>query len=127
MATDTTERAGDSGASEESNDSNDSEPSEGSRDPEPTSVAAALESLVIPEDADDAEAAAIAAAVGAHLRDGELAAVAAAAEATEAGWDGDGKRWSFAGRVDRLSGRTVRVPASAPTDPWTAAGRADRF
>lgn len=91
-----------------------------------TAVRALPDGLSIPDDADDAEAAAIAAAVAAHLRDGELAA-AAAAEASGDGWDDDGKRWSFAGRVARLSGRSVRVPASAPTDPWTAAGRAERF
>ena len=84
---------------------------------------APLDRLSIPDDADDAEAAAIAAAVAAHLRDGELAAAAAADD--DGGWVG--KRWSFAGRVDRLHGRAVRVPIHAPTDPWTAAGRADRF
>ena len=87
-------------------------------------VAAVLDGLTVPDDADDAEAAAIAAAVAAHLRDGELAAAAAATD-EETGWEG--KRWAFADRVDRLTGRTVRVPAGAPTDPWTAAGRADRF
>jgi hypothetical protein len=96
------------------------------RSSDDTAPTAALDGLSIPDDADDAEAAAIAAAVAAHLRDGELAA-ATAAEATEDGWDGDGKRWSFAGRIDRLSGRSVRVPTSAPTDPWTAAGRVERF
>ncbi|WP_418281191.1 hypothetical protein [Halorubrum sp. DTA98] len=82
-----------------------------------------LDGLSIPESADDVEAAAIAAAVAAHLRDREAAAAA----------DGDddpdwtGKRWAFAGRVERLQGRTVRVPDGAPTDPWTAAGRSDRL
>jgi len=94
----------------------------GERDP---ATAAALDGLKIPDDAGDAEAAAIAAAVAAHLRDGEAAAAAAAAADEEPEWDG--KRWSFAGRVDRLSGRSIRVPTDAPTDPWTAAGRAERF
>lgn len=85
----------------------------------------AVDGLSIPDDADDAEAAAIAAAVAAHLRDGERAAAAAAAEGDEPAWEGE--RWAFAGRVDRLQNRSVRVPVSAPTDPWTAAGRADRF
>jgi len=85
----------------------------------------AVDGLSIPNDADDAEAAAIAAAVAAHLRDGERAAAAAAAEGDEPAWEGE--RWAFAGRVDRLQNRPVRVPVSAPTDPWTAAGRADRF
>ncbi|EMA57087.1 hypothetical protein [Halorubrum lipolyticum] len=88
--------------------------------------AVALDGLSIPDDADDAEAAAIAAAVAAHVRDGERAAAAAAAAADdEPDWEGE--RWAFAGRVDRLQNRSVRVPVGAPTDPWTAAGRADRF
>jgi hypothetical protein len=87
---------------------------------------AVLDGLTVPDDAGDAEAAAIAAAVAAHLRDGELAAAAAAADGeADEGWAGE--RWSFAGRVDRLTNRSVRVPETAPTDPWTAAGRADRF
>ncbi len=94
-------------------------------DPAGPTVAAVLDGLTVPDDADDAEAAAIAAAVAAHLRDGELAAAAAAEADEETGWEG--KRWAFAGRVDRLTNRSVRVPENAPTDPWTAAGRADRF
>ncbi|KKF39885.1 hypothetical protein FK85_24970 [Halorubrum saccharovorum] len=88
-------------------------------------AAVALDGLSIPDNAGDAEAAAIAAAVAAHLRDGERAAAAAAAADDEPDWEGE--RWSFAGRVDRLQNRSVRVPVDAPTDPWTAAGRADRF
>jgi len=112
MATDSTDPGGNTG------DQN--------GDPHDATVAAALDGLTIPDDADDAEAAAIAAAVAAHLRDGEAAAAAAAAAADDdADWEGE--RWSFAGRVDRLQNRSVRVPVDAPTDPWTAAGRADRF
>ncbi|RDI72694.1 acc operon protein [Halopelagius longus] len=81
--------------------------------------------LSIPDDADEAEAAAIAAAVAAHIRDGELAAAAAAAEGGEETWDG--KRWTFAGRLEGVSGRSARVPNGAPTNAWTAASRADRF
>ena len=80
--------------------------------------AAALAGLSIPDDARDDEAAAIAAAVAAHLRDGELAAA-------DDGRDED--RWALAGRIDRLHRRRVRVPADAPADPWAAAGRSDRF
>ncbi|MYL67589.1 hypothetical protein [Halorubrum distributum] len=80
--------------------------------------------LSIPDDARDDEAAAIAAAVAAHLRDGELAAAAAASDGDE-GREED--RWALAGRIDRLHRRRVRVPADAPADPWTAAGRSDRF
>jgi hypothetical protein len=81
--------------------------------------------LSIPDDASDDEAAAIAAVVSAHVRDQELAAAAAAAASTEETWQG--KKWTFAGRVDGLQGRTTRVPDGAPTDGWTAAGRTDRF
>ncbi|MCU4925282.1 hypothetical protein OB905_04680 [Halobacteria archaeon AArc-dxtr1] len=81
-------------------------------------------SLDIPADADDEEAAAIAAAIGAHLRDQELAAAAAAVD-DEPSWDG--KRWAYAGRIRSQQARSVRVPRTAPTDPWTAAGRTDRF
>ena len=80
--------------------------------------------LDIPETADEAEAAAIAAAVGAHLHDHALAAAVAAASDEES-WDDN--RWSFAGRVQSQQQRTVRVPRDAPTNPWTAAGRTDRF
>ncbi|WP_368408087.1 acc operon protein [Halorussus pelagicus] len=80
--------------------------------------------LRIPDDATDEEAAAIAAAIGAHLRSQEAAA-AAAAESDEETWDG--KRWSFAGRLRGVQGRAGRVPTSAPTDAWAASGRSDRF
>ena len=80
--------------------------------------------LEISDNATDEEAAAIVAAIGAHLHDQALAAAAAAAE-DEPTWDD--RRWSFAGRVREQQRRTVRVPREAPTDPWTAAGRTDRF
>lgn len=81
----------------------------------------------IPDAADDAEAAAIAAAVGAHVRDGYLAAAAAAAAAGDEGETWQGRKWAFAGRIDGLQGRSIRIPETAPTDAWTAAGRTDRF
>jgi len=90
-------------------------------------VSAVLDGLSIRSTPTTREAAAIAAAVAAHLRDGERAAAARAAAAADDNPDWEGKRWSFAGRVDRLQNRSVRVPVDAPTDPWTAAGRADRF
>ena len=78
--------------------------------------------LDVPDDADDAEAAAIAAAVRAHVSandDGDE-------EATDdRGWEG--RRWRFRGRVDALQRRRVRVPTAAPRDTWTAAGRTDRL
>ncbi|OYR53858.1 hypothetical protein [Halorubrum halodurans] len=81
--------------------------------------------LRIPDDADDEEAAAIAVAVAAHLRDREAAAAAAADEGGDSGWRGD--RWGFAGRLESVRGRRARVPEDAPSDPWAAAGRLDRF
>ncbi|MFC4448183.1 acc operon protein [Halorussus aquaticus] len=80
--------------------------------------------LVVPDDATDEEAAAIAAAIGAHLR--AQAAAAAAAESDD-GETWRDRRWSFAGRLRGLQGRAGRVPESAPTDAWTASGRTDRF
>ena len=75
--------------------------------------------LDVPDDADDEEAAAIAAAVRAHVSadDGD--------EAADRGWKG--RRWRFRGRVDALQRRRVRVPTEAPRDAWTAAGRTDRL
>lgn len=82
--------------------------------------------LVIPDDASDEEAAAIAAAIGAHVRDLELAAAAAtAAAAGEEDWQGE--RWKFAGRMRAQQHFHTRVPTTAPTNPWSAAGRTDRF
>jgi predicted NBD/HSP70 family sugar kinase len=75
----------------------------------------------IPDDADSDEAAAIAVAVSAHLADRERAA----ADEDEPSWDG--ARWRFAGRLAALGRRPVRVSRDAPTDPWSAAGRADRL
>jgi hypothetical protein len=80
--------------------------------------------LAVSPDASAEEAAAIAAAVGAHLRDRAAASAAAEEADGEASWTG--KRFRFAGRVEALSGRSVRVPLDAPTDAWTAADRADR-
>jgi hypothetical protein len=88
-------------------------------------AAAITESLSIPDDADSDEAAAIAAVVGAHLRDQAALAAASEGETVET-WQG--KKWPFAGRIDGLQGRrSVRVPSGAPTDAWTASGRTDRF
>nr|WP_144060791.1 acc operon protein [Salinarchaeum sp. Harcht-Bsk1] len=80
--------------------------------------------MQIPPSATTEEAAAIVAAVGAHIRDREAAAAAAAAGG-EPSWEGE--RFTFAGRIEQLQGRSVRVPADAPRDAWTASGRTDRF
>ena len=79
---------------------------------------------VTPTEADPAETAAVVAAVHAHLR-AERAAAARGDETEAETWDG--RRWRFAGRTSAVRGRASRVPEGAPTDPWTAAGRADRF
>ncbi|MDQ2071427.1 acc operon protein [Haloarcula sp. NS06] len=80
------------------------------------------------DDASADEAAAIAVAIGAHLTDRQrAAAAAAAAAAADDGDSWDGKQWSFSGRVEATQKRSVRVRADAPTDPWSAAGRAKRF
>ncbi len=77
--------------------------------------------LSIPPDASAEEAAAIAAAINAHLQDQR------AAEGADEEPDWDGKRWQFAGKVSQLQNRDVRVPTDAPTNPWSAAGRTTRF
>ena len=79
----------------------------------------------IPDDADDDEAAAIAAAMSAHLADRERAALADEDVSETPSWAGE--RWRFAGRLRALGGRSARVTLGAPTDPWSAAGRADRL
>lgn len=81
--------------------------------------------LDIPADASPDEAAAISAAVSAHLAALEAAAAAAAADDEEETWEG--LKWTMAGRIRQLQHRTERVPNGAPRDAWTAAGRTDRF
>ena len=84
----------------------------------------------IPDDATADEAAAIVAAITAHLNDRERAAVIALATAAEKSEDDetrDGDRWAFAGRIDSLSGRRLqRVSDRLPRDDWSAAGRIGR-
>lgn len=75
--------------------------------------------LDLPDDADEEEAAAIAAAIRTHLAAGE--------RDEEPAVDWQGRRWSFAGRIDALQNRDARVPTGAPTDAWMAAGRTDRY
>ena len=74
----------------------------------------------LPDHADAAEAAAIAATVRAHLAADDDANGGGASAWT-------GRRWRFRGRVDALQRRRVRVPTAAPRDAWTAAGRTDRY
>jgi hypothetical protein len=81
--------------------------------------------LSVPERATPPQAAAIAAAVGAHIRDQEAALAHEADTDEEVTWDGE--RFAFAGRLDGLSGHGRSVPAEAPTDKWTTTGRRDRY
>lgn len=73
----------------------------------------------LPPDPSPAEAAAIASAIAIHLTD--------QAEPEEPPETWAGERWRYAGRLASVTGRPTRVPTTAPTDPWTAAGRAHRF
>ena len=75
----------------------------------------------VPDDADDEEAAAIAAAVRAHVSADDDGGKAT----DDRGWKG--RRWRFRGRVDALQQRQVRVSTGTPRDAWTAAGRTDRL
>jgi hypothetical protein len=81
--------------------------------------------LTVPDDATQAEAAAIAAAVGAHLRDQATAAVAAGSGEDSADRTPDG--WAFAGRREALAGDPGRSPGGVPTDRWAAAARLDNL
>lgn len=85
--------------------------------------------LRLPHDVDESEAAAIVAAIGAHVRDRELAAAAAVApeDGDDERDDRTDRRWALAGRLEALQGRAVRVPDGAPTDAWAASGRTDRY
>jgi hypothetical protein len=74
----------------------------------------------LPDDADSAEAAAIVAALRAHVAAGE-------ADADDEGPAWAGEKWTFAGRVEGLQHRRVRVPTHASRDAWTAAGRTELF
>lgn len=78
--------------------------------------------LRIPADATLDEAAAITTAVEQWLA---AEARAAGNGSTSAGsWNG--RRFAFAGRLEKLTGEPIRVPDGTPTDPWTAAGRLER-
>jgi hypothetical protein len=78
--------------------------------------------LNVPDDAEEDEAAAIAAVVRAHMRAQE-----AAADEDDVEPEWAGSRWRFTGRVNSLQNRMVRVPTDAPRDAWSAAGRTDRY
>ncbi|MBX0294152.1 hypothetical protein [Haloarcula nitratireducens] len=74
----------------------------------------------LPDDATAAEAAAISAAIGAHLSDRQRAAAAAAATRESADYANE---WTLAGRLERFGKR--RRPARVERgDEWKAAARA---
>jgi len=77
-------------------------------------------------DASDEEAAAIAAAIAAHLRDRQAAA-AAAADTDKSDADESRRSWAFAGRLEAIGEASGRPPVDAPESAWGAARRADRF
>ncbi|MDZ7702192.1 MAG: acc operon protein [Halobacteriales archaeon] len=79
--------------------------------------------LRLSPDATADEAAAITAAVEQWLA--AEARASAGRGSAEDSWDG--RRFAFAGRLEKLTGAAARVPEGAPADPWTAAGRRDRF
>ncbi len=81
--------------------------------------------LSVPERATPPQIAAIAAAVGTHIRDQEITLAHEADTDEEETWDG--RRFAFAGRLEGLSGHGSRVPHEAPTDKWTATGRQERY
>lgn len=83
-----------------------------------------VDGLSIPDDADPDEAAAIVAAVGAHLHD-QLAAAANGVSKEKPTWND--QKWQFAGRLESVTGCAGRVPDGAPTNAWAASGRTDRF
>jgi len=93
--------------------------------PDHVDVETDVGTLSVPADATAEEAAAIAAAVGAHLRDEELAAMALATAADGERDSWEGRRWQFAGRLEELGKPGGRVPREVPTDEWTAVGRLD--
>jgi hypothetical protein len=75
------------------------------------------------DSADATQAAAVAVAIGAHLRD---RAVSAGTDSTDRE-EWIGRKWAFADRLDRRRDHGVRIPRRTPTDPWTAADRTDRL
>jgi hypothetical protein len=80
--------------------------------------------LRVPDTASTAEAAAITAAVEAYSQE-RIVAAESEADADADEWEGE--RFTFAGRLEALGEASKRVPTNAPTDRWTAAGRADRY
>lgn len=76
---------------------------------------------IVPDNAEKEETAAIMVAVSAYLRNER----AVLSDPSEKSWTG--KRWAFTGRLKEQRLKGGRVPLSAPVDPWTAAGRGNRY
>ncbi|MBX0323280.1 hypothetical protein EGH21_09580 [Halomicroarcula sp. F13] len=101
-----------------------SEATEPSADEDPETVAVTVEegelTVSIPDDATASEAAAVTAAVGAHITDRQRAAAAAAASEQPTEYV---DAWKLAGRLERFGRR--RRPADVERgDEWSAAARA---
>lgn len=88
--------------------------------PESTRVDTPAVSVSIPDDATDAEAAAISAAISAHITDRQRAAAAAAAAADTVEYT---DQWKLAGRLDRF-GKRRRPHGVERGEEWKAASRA---
>ncbi|WP_268105408.1 acc operon protein [Natronomonas gomsonensis] len=73
----------------------------------------------VPQDANGEEAAAIVAAVSTYIQEQNVEAK------DDPSWQGN--RWQFASRMDAVLQRSPRIPTDAPTDGWSASGRAGRM
>ena len=88
--------------------------------PEQSGAETADVEVSIPDDATEAEAAAISAAISAHITDRQRAAAAAAAASSSTEYVDD---WKLAGRLERF-GKRRRPKNVERGEEWKAAGRA---
>lgn len=72
-------------------------------------------SLSVPDDATDEEVAAIAAAIGAYLRERERSAGEHGAKTED--------RWTLSARLMQVGRQPAGIPPDVPADRWIAAGR----
>jgi hypothetical protein len=96
------------------------EPQTDESDAESPTVEPADIAVSIPDDATEAEAAAISAAISAHITDRKRAATAAAAASSSVEYVDD---WKMAGRLERF-GKHRRPTIVERGEEWKAAGRA---
>jgi hypothetical protein len=96
------------------------EPQTDESDAESPTVEPADIAVSIPDDATEAEAAAISAAISAHITDRKRAATAAAAASSSVEYVDD---WKMAGRLERF-GKHRRPKTVERGEEWKAAGRA---